>query len=448
MNEGHSAFLTVERIAEMVRGGMDFEQAAEAVRKTTVFTTHTPVPAGSDLFPLWLADKYFEPVWPELKPIQRLIDLARQTQPWGESFSMPVLALRLAQHCNAVSELHGQVARQMWHFLWQDRDVEAVPIGHVTNGVHTCTWLARRMGVLFSRYLGADWLSRIDDPNLWAQVQNIPDGELWAVRKHLKRALTTFANERARKQWMLGRIHPVQVIAGGVLLEPSSLTIGFARRFATYKQASLVLRDYQRLLRIINNPRMPVQIIFSGKAHPADEPGKLLIQKVYRQVKDSKAAGRLVFLEDYDMKLARYLVQGVDVWLNTPRRLNEASGTSGMKAAINGGLNFSILDGWWHEAYNGTNGWAIGDQTESSDPNQQDDADAQSLYDVLENEIVPLYYRRRSADNLPVEWLARVKESIRTLTPQFSTQRMVKEYLQQLYLPALHSQPEGIPTEE
>lgn len=448
MNEGHSAFLTVERIAEMVKGGMEFEQAAEAVRKTTVFTTHTPVPAGSDQFPLWLADKYFEPVWPELKPIQRLINLARQTQPWGESFSMPVLALRLAQHCNAVSELHGQVARQMWHFLWQDRDVEAVPIGHVTNGVHTCTWLARRMGVLFSRHLGADWLSRIDDPNLWTQVGNIPDGELWAVRKHLKRALTTFANERARKQWMLGRIHPVQVIAGGVLLEPSSLTIGFARRFATYKQASLVLRDYQRLLRIINNPRMPVQIIFAGKAHPADEPGKLLIQKVYRQVKDAKAAGRLVFLEDYDMNLARYLVQGVDVWLNTPRRLNEASGTSGMKAAINGGLNFSILDGWWHEAYNGTNGWAIGDQTESSDPNQQDDADAQSLYDVLENEIVPLYYRRRSADKLPVEWLARVKESIRTLTPQFSTQRMVKEYLQQLYLPALHSQPEGIPTEE
>ncbi len=446
MNEGHSAFLTLERIEELAKSGMEFDQAVEKVRCNNVFTTHTPVPAGNDQFPIWLVDKYLEPAWPLLRPRQRLIDLARHIQPWGEMFSMPVLALRLSEHRNAVSELHGQVSRQMWHFLWQDRDVDEVPISHITNGVHTASWLARRMGLLFNRYLGSDWLSRIDDPDVWAQVENIPDGELWAVRQHLKRKLMAFATERARKQWAQGKSHPVQVIASGVLLEPYALTIGFARRFATYKRAYLLLHDYDRLLRILNNPHMPVQFIFAGKAHPADEPGKLIIQQMYRAAKDARTAGRLVFLEDYDMNLARYLVQGVDVWLNTPRRPNEASGTSGMKAALNGVLNFSVLDGWWHEAYNGSNGWAIGNHNEFPDSDQQDDADAQSLYDTLENEILPLYYRHQSADKLPRDWLGRVKESIRTLAPQFSMQRMVKEYMQQFYLPAMCSE-EAITTE-
>jgi starch phosphorylase len=252
----------------------------------------------------------------------------------------------------------------------------------------------------------------------------------------LKRKLAIFANERARRQWLTGTVHPVQVIAGGVMLEPYSLTIGFARRFATYKRANLIMRDFDRLMRIINNPEMPVQIVFAGKAHPADEPGKLLIQQVYRSIKDYKTGGRLIFLEDYDMNVARYLVQGVDIWLSTPRRPNEASGTSGMKAALNGVLNFSVLDGWWHEGYNGRNGWAIGDETDFADPNEQDAVDAESLYDTLENEILPLYYTERSADNMPSEWVARIKESIRTLTPLFSMRRMLKEYLTQLYLPA------------
>ncbi|MEN4099592.1 MAG: alpha-glucan family phosphorylase, partial [Anaerolineaceae bacterium] len=413
MNEGHSAFLSLERTRELMKTGMTFEQASEEVRKTNVFTTHTPVPAGNDQFPLYLVDKYFLQYWPELGLNRdQFIQLAIHQQNWGEMFSMPVLALRLSEQRNAVSELHGQVSRQMWHFLWPKQEVEDVPITHITNGVHTGTWLARRMGVLFDYYLGADWRSRIDDMDMWAQVENIPDGELWAVRQHLKRKLLNFANERAREQWRKGRIHPVQVVAAGVLLEPYSLTIGFARRFATYKRAYLFLRDYDRLVRMLTNPHMPVQIIFAGKAHPADEPGKLMIQQVYRAVKDSRTAGRLVFLEDYDMSVARYLVQGVDVWMNNPRRPNEASGTSGMKAALNGVLNFSVLDGWWHEAYNGRNGWALGSSQDFEDANQQDEVDAQSLYETLENDIIPLYYNRRSADKLPGEWISRIKNSL------------------------------------
>lgn len=440
MNEGHSAFLSLERIRELVETGLSFEQAAEQVRRVNVFTTHTPVPAGIDQFPLWLVDRYFAHMWPELGLNRdQFIDLARHSQSWGDMYSMPVLALRLSEQRNAVSELHGKVARHMWHFLWPDRSEEDVPITHITNGVHTGTWLARRLRLLFDRYLGADWFQHIDDPERWSAIENIPDGELWAVRQHLKRRLLAFALERMRRQWQSGEIHPVQAIAGGLLLDPYSLTIGFARRFATYKRANLILRDYDRLLRIITNAETPVQIIFAGKAHPADEPAKLVIQQVYRAVKDAKTAGRLVFLEDYDMNVARYLVQGVDVWLNTPLRPNEASGTSGMKAALNGVLNFSVPDGWWHEAYNGRNGWVIGDETVYHDPNQQDDADARSLYDTLENEIVPLYYQLRSSDNLPGEWIARMKESIRTLAPQFSMQRMLKEYLNELYRPAMQS---------
>jgi starch phosphorylase len=274
---------------------------------------------------------------------------------------------------------------------------------------------------------------------MWAKIDLIPDHELWAVRKHLKRKLTIYCLEKARKLWLTGNFHPVQVLASGVMMEPYSLTIGFARRFATYKRANLVFRDYERLMKIITNDHMPVQIIFSGKAHPADEPGKLIIQQIYRAVKDAKMGGRLIFLEDYDMNTARLLVQGVDVWMNTPRRPNEASGTSGMKAALNGVLNFSVLDGWWREGYNGKNGWPIGDHADYQDYNQQDDAESRELYDTLENEIIPLYYQSRSADNLPNEWIARIKESIRTNAPQFSTQRMVKEYMSSLYINSIQN---------
>ena len=437
MNEGHSAFLSVERLRGLIKSGVSMDEAIEKVRVSDVFTTHTPVPAGNDQFPLWLIDKYFSQIWVELGMTRdQFIDLGRQAQPWGETFVMPVLALKLSERANAVSELHGQVSRKMWSFLWPNLKVENVPIGYVTNGVHTGTWLARRMGLLFSKYLGSDWIDRLDDQTMWENVVNIPDDELWEVRRHLKNKLVNFANERTRMQWRNGTLTASQVVAGGVFLEPYSLTIGFARRFATYKRANLMFRDFDRLMKMINHPHMPVQIIFAGKAHPADEPGKLIIQQVYRAVKESRSGGRLIFLEDYDINLARYLVQGVDVWMNTPRRPNEASGTSGMKAALNGGLNFSILDGWWREGYNSRNGWSIGSDTEYTNPEEQDAADAQSVYETLENQIIPLFYER-NADNIPAEWLKMVKENMRTLTPQFSLRRMLKEYVTDYYLPSI-----------
>ena len=449
MNEGHSAFLSLERAREMVEAGHPFEEAKTIIQDSNVFTTHTPVPAGSDEFPLWLIDKYFSHYWPQLGlDRDAFIDLARHNQPWGETFSMPILALNMSKKRNAVSELHGQVSRNMWHFLWSERRVEEVPITHITNGVHTGTWLARRLRVLFDRYLGQGWIENLDFPEVWDRVEDIPDAELWAVRRHLKRKLVAYMKERARYQWLHDGIHPVQVVASGVLLDPYVLTIGFARRFATYKRANLILRDLDRILGIVNKPNMPVQIIFSGKAHPADEPGKLLIQEVYRTIKRAENGGRLVFLEDYDINLARYLTQGVDIWLNTPRPPNEASGTSGMKAAINGVLNFSVLDGWWREGYNGINGWAIGDETRYDNPDIEDQVHAESLYNTLENEIVPLYYRERSADGLPGDWIARMKESIRTLTPQFSMRRMVKEYTERLYYSKVIEETRGLEVEQ
>jgi len=437
MNEGHAAFLILERARELVAKGKSFDDAIEQTRSQNVFTTHTPVPAGNDEFPLWLVDKYLSGLWQELKiDRERFIDLARNQQSWGETFSMGVLALGYSGGRNAVSELHGRVARRMWHFLWPNEEVDDVPITYVTNGVHTTNWMARRLRALYDKYLGEDWLDRLDDPELWRGVDAIPDAEIWAVRQHLKRKLAFYMSERARGRWINGRLHPVQVIASGVMLDPYVLTIGFARRFATYKRANLVMRDLDRLLELINRPNRPVQVIFSGKAHPADEPGKMLIQEVYRSVKKAENGGRLVFLEDYDMNLARYLVQGVDVWMNTPRRPNEASGTSGMKAALNGVLNFSVLDGWWREAYNGKNGWAIG-QDATLDQEVQDEADAESLYEILEEEIIPMYYTERGSNDIPRDWMERVKEALRTVTPQFSTRRMVKEYVDRLYLPAM-----------
>ena len=438
MNEGHSAFLVLERTREMIEAGYTFEKSVEMVRGSNVFTTHTPVPAGNDEFPLWLVDKYFSHMWPELGLTrEQFIDLARHVVPWGDTFSMPVLALRFSGGRNAVSELHGRVTRQMWQFVFPEKRVDDVPITHVTNGIHMDTWLARRLGHLYDRFLGESWRDHMDEPEMWEQVLQIPDEQLWTVRRHLKRKLVGYIIELARANWRQGKIHPVQTIAAGALLDPYALTIGFARRFAPYKRANLVLQDVDRLMRLLNKPGMPVQIIFAGKSHPDHEGGKMLIQEVYRTVKRYEGGGRLVFLEDYDMNLARYLIQGVDVWMNTPRRPNEASGTSGQKAALNGVLNFSVLDGWWREGYNGKNGWAIGEDSDVPDSTEQDAKDAQDLMDTLENEIIPLYYQDQSADSLPVEWLARVKESIRTLAPLFNTRRMVKEYLDNLYMPAM-----------
>ncbi|HSL44663.1 MAG TPA: alpha-glucan family phosphorylase [Anaerolineales bacterium] len=437
MNEGHAAFLTLERARELVAAGHTFEEAVEKTRRHNIFTTHTPVPAGNDEFPLWLIEKYLSAIWPQLNLTrEQFFDVARHQMPQGEMYGMGVLALRNAEGRNGVSELHGQVARKMWHFLWPDKAEDEVPITHVTNGVHVSNWMARRLVNLFKEYIAPDWLEHLDEPEIWKNIDDIPDDELWAVRQHLKRKLTFYMRERVRDRWTVGGFHPVQVVSSGVLLNPYALTIGFARRFATYKRASLVLSDVERLLHIINRPNMPVQIVFAGKAHPADEPGKQLIQQVYRQVKRAETGGRLVFLEDYDMNLARYLVQGVDVWMNTPRRPMEASGTSGMKAALNGALNFSVLDGWWREAYNGRNGWAIGEDKEMDLQNVQDAQDAESLYNTLENEIIPLFYDRDQND-ISHEWIAHIKESLKINIPQFSTRRMVKEYVERLYTKAL-----------
>jgi starch phosphorylase len=437
MNEGHAAFLTLERARELVQGDRSWAEAVEITRRHNVFTTHTPVPAGNDEFPLWLTDKHLAALWPQLNlDREQFFDLARRNLPEGETFSMGVLALRNSQGRNAVSELHGHVSRKMWNFLWPDRPVDQVPITHVTNGVHTANWMARRLRELLNTHLGSDWQDHLDEPALWSGLDSVPDEKLWAVRLHLKRKLAFYLRERVRSRWIEGGFHPVQVVSSGVLLNPYALTIGFARRFATYKRAELIFSDLAKLLDIVNRANRPVQFIFAGKAHPADEAGKLLMQDVYRDVKRAEAGGRLVFVEDYDMNLARYLVQGVDVWLNTPRRPMEASGTSGMKAALNGALNFSVLDGWWREAFNGRNGWAIGNDTEVDSPDQQDAQDAASLYDTLEHEVIPLFYERDPRE-ISHYWIARVRESMKTILPHFSTRRMVKEYVERLYVPAL-----------
>jgi len=437
LNEGHSAFLTLERARKLTADGSTFEEARNKTIGSTVFTTHTPVPAGHDEFPLRLIDKYFNAYWPQLNLERKtFLDLAYNKQPWGEMFNMTILAVHMSGQLNGVSELHGQVARHMWSHLWPNKPVDEVPIVHITNGIHTCTWLARHLQHLYDRYLDLDWMERLDDPKIWENIEHIPDNELWEVRCHLKHKLVAYIWERASQQRLPGKVHPGQVISSGIRLDPDTLTLGFARRFATYKRANLILRDPERLLRLINHPSKPVQVIFAGKAHPADEPGKHLIQEVYRQVKRADNEGRLVFLEDYDMNLARYLIQGVDVWLNTPRRPNEASGTSGQKAAINGVLNFSVLDGWWREGFNGGNGWAIGEDRDYEDTEIQDEKDAESLYQTLEEEIIPLYYQR-SADDLPREWLGWVKQSVITLAPRFSMRRVVKEYISEMYQPAL-----------
>ncbi len=437
MNEGHASFLTLERARELVATGSTFAEAARKTLGLNVFTTHTPVPAGNDEFPLWLIDKYLAKFWPELGLTrEEFMGIAKHQQPHSETFSMPILALKLSNGSNGVSELHGQVSREMWNFLWPEKAENDVPIQHITNGVHTANWMARRLKDLFEKYLGKDWYDRLDDSATWKKMDSIPDAELWSVRQHLKRKLTFYMRERVRDRWTHGGFHPVQVVSSGVLINPYALTIGFARRFATYKRANLVLSDIDRLLDLINRPNMPIQIIFAGKAHPADEPGKQLIQKVYRTIKRAETGGRLIFLEDYDMNLARYLVQGVDVWMNTPRRPMEASGTSGMKAALNGALNFSVLDGWWREAYNGRNGWSIGMDKEYESNEVQDAADAEDLYQTLEHKIISTYYNRDSKE-IPHEWIAMMKNTMQTVTPQFSTRRMVKEYVEKFYVPAL-----------
>ena len=436
MNEGHSAFLLLESIRKRVVAGLSFAEAAALTKAQTIFTTHTPVPAGHDVFAFHLMDKYFQGYWEQLGiSREEFLGLGRHEEPWGEAFNMTVLALRMAGQFNGVSRLHGAVSREMWQHVWPHLAVDKVPITSITNGIHVPTWTAGEMRHIFNKYLGADWEEHQDDPVLWERLADVPDEELWRVHVALKGKLLTYLRSRARRSWVNGLCDPTEVLVSGTLLDPDALTIGFARRFATYKRASLLFSDMDRLRNILLNMHRPVQLIFAGKAHPADEPGKHLIQQVYTMAKSNQFGGRVAFVEDYDMHSARYFKQGVDVWLNTPRRPREASGTSGMKASLNGIPNLSILDGWWVEGYNGANGWAIEDrQFENLD--EQDQFDAQDIYRVLEEEIVPLYYTQ-DRDGIPRGWVEVMREAIRSNAWRFSTRRMVKEYTTELYLKAI-----------
>ncbi|MCB0045118.1 MAG: alpha-glucan family phosphorylase [Caldilineaceae bacterium] len=437
MNEGHSAFLGLERVREKVQqNGLSFDQAVEAVRANTLFTTHTPVPAGNDTFAFELVEKFFWQYWGQLGiDRNKFIDFAGQDQDWGRIYSMTVLALKLSAYHNGVSELHGHVSRAMWNFLWPDLPVEQTPIGHVTNGIHTKTWLVQELKDLYGRYLPGDWQEEVDAPATWDEVDDIPDAELWSVHQARKSKLIDFARERVKRQYLRHGEGPRRIEKAGRLLNPNALTIGFARRFATYKRATLLFRDQERLKAILNHPERPVQIVFSGKAHPADEPGKALIREIYELSQQPDFEGKILFIENYDINIARHMISGVDVWLNNPRRPHEASGTSGEKAAASGAPNLSILDGWWVEGYDGSNGWAIGEEREYKDQNTQDEADALSLYQLLEDDIVPLYYEQ-DEEGVAHGWVQMMKNSIRTCAPRFSMRRMVKDYVNLYYLPA------------
>lgn len=438
MNEGHSAFLILELIRERVAQGESFEVASQKIRAQTVFTTHTPVPAGHDAFNFQMVEQYFHGFWDEMGiHREQFLSLGGHQESWGNAFNMTVLALRQSGQSNAVSALHGRVSRAMWQEVWPDNAVEEVPIVSITNGTHLPTWISSELSNILDKYLEDDWRERHDDPAVWKRLADLPDEELWQVHQHLKLKMLSYFRQLVRRRWVSGANDPTQVLTGGTLLDPEALTIGFARRFATYKRAALIFHDLERLQRLLLNTHRPVQIIFAGKAHPADEPGKGLIQQIYNLAKHNQLGGRVAFIEDYDMHMARYLTQGVDVWLNNPRRPREASGTSGMKAALNGVPNFSILDGWWVEGYNGANGWAIGDEREFESEQAQDAFDANAMYQLLEDEIVPLYYSR-DRDDIPRGWVEIMRESIRSNAPNFSMRRMVKEYTTMLYVKAMN----------
>jgi starch phosphorylase len=383
-----------------------------------------------------MVEHYFQGFWNELGlSREEFLALGEHQESWGIAFNMTVLALHTAGYVNGVSKLHGEVSRAMWQSVWPNLPQAEIPITHVTNGVHVPTWLPNETRILYRKYLGPDWIDHQDNPKIWQHLEDIPDKELWDLHILLKRKLMKFLRARVRQRWLTGRDDPTQVLTSGTLLDSSVLTIGFARRFATYKRATLILKDLERLRQILTNQYRPVQIVFAGKAHPADDPGKMLIQTVYNMAKHNQMGGRIAFIEDYDMHMARYLVQGVDVWLNTPLRPREASGTSGMKAAINGIPNLSVHDGWWAEGYNGANGWSFGN-VEYDDPEAQDWADANAMYDILEQEVVPLYYKR-DGDDIPRGWVRLMRESIRTSAHQFGTRRMLKDYARKLYVPAM-----------
>ncbi len=438
MNEGHCAFLSLERIRVLIeQRKLPFREAVEIVAASGVFTTHTPVPAGIDMFTADQMDRYFGACRTACGVARdEFLDLGRlHPGRADEAFSMAVLAIRTASIVNGVSRLHGRVSRAMWQDAWPGVPVDEVPIAHVTNGVHSQSWISDDMRTLYDRYLGPRWAEEPGDTRIWLRSEHIPGGELWRTHERRRERLVAFARRRLRAQLVDRGAGQAEIAAADEVLDPEALTIGFARRFATYKRGTLLLSDPARLERILNAPGRPVQILFAGKAHPRDEPGKELIRQVVQMARRPELRRRIVFLEDYDQVVARYLVQGVDVWLNTPRRPLEASGTSGMKVAFNGGLNLSILDGWWDEAYTSSVGWAIGKGEEYTDHGYQDRVEASALYDLLENEVVPLFYKR-GADNLPSGWITMMRASIAALCPVFNTNRMVHQYHVEAYEPA------------
>lgn len=443
LNEGHAAFclLEVARL-EIQKTGQSFYDIEAAVRDRCVFTTHTPVPAGHDVFSADLMDSFFAHYWPQMGLSREqflALGARRLGDPW-EPFGMTVLALRLCRTANGVSELHGHVSRQMWHVLYPDKSETNVPIGYVTNGVHASTWTAALLSDLYAQYLDEDWSAKVSDPALWEKVDQIPDQELWWRHQVLKERLIAHARFKIKQARQNRGESPEWIAASDRILDPNILTIGFARRFSPYKRGDLLLRDAERALKIFGNPDRPVQIIFSGKAHPADEEGKRIIQRLMEWCKQPEIVNRVAFIEDYDMYTARKLVQGVDIWLNNPRRPLEASGTSGQKVCFNGGINCSVLDGWWCEGYQtdaqgkGINGWAIGEDAHTSNQELQDKIDSDSLYQLLEEEIVPLYYDQ-DRSGVPHRWIAMMKASIKTNAPAFNTHRMIADYVTRIYAP-------------
>jgi starch phosphorylase len=439
MNEGHAAFMALQRIKDLVKDeGLKFEEAIETVKANSFFTTHTPVPAGNDMFEAALVERYFGNYCREVGiPFERLLQLGRQNpSDTHEPFCMTVLALRLSAGANGVSKLHGEVARNMWNLTWKGIPEDEVPITSITNGIHTRSVISRDLSDLYDRYLGPGWVNSPDDHSIWQRIDDVPDTELWRTHERRRERLVNFARRRLVKQHENRGATDAELKICREVLNPDALTIGFARRFATYKRATLILRDPERLERILANPGRPVQFIIAGKAHPQDAAGKQLIRELYQVGRDPDLQRHFIFLEDYDINVARYMVQGVDCWLNTPRRPMEASGTSGMKASANGALNISIPDGWWCEAEHlGPNGWSIGRGENYESLEEQDRVESEMLYELLEKEVVPTFYERGS-DDLPREWIRRMKSAIRTIGPVFNTYRMVQEYTDRCYIPS------------
>jgi starch phosphorylase len=438
LNEGHSAFAPLEVIRERMQDdNISFDEALRETAAHTVFTTHTPVPAGHDRFDGPLVEEHLGPLRQQLGiSYEQLMGLGRvEPQNESESFCMTVIGLKLSRRANAVSSLHGYISRRMWAHLWPWRVEEEIPIGHITNGVHIPTWLAYPMAQLYDKILGAEWHTRMGEPDIWQKIYDVDPGELWETHNALKSRLLEFVRRRVSRQSRRRNEDPAVIEAARTILDPNALTIGFARRFATYKRADLFLRYFEQMAELTDDANRPVQFIFAGKAHPADEPGKRLIQRIANLRHDPRFAGRVVFIEDYDINVARHMVQGVDIWLNNPRRPLEASGTSGQKAVLNGALNLSVLDGWWAEAYNGMNGFSIGNGTSHANVETNDDRDGKDLLKALADEVIPLFYKR-DADGLPQQWIERMTNSIATLAPRFSAHRMVIDYVQKAYLVA------------